>query len=277
MSSVGVILTFFDDLKTFLPLLAFAGNVLYQTQLNSASSLCLFLNYPKILCINPDISQRWCIEPVCRHSWCWCWCWWRCRFCVGFTLLFMSSHHCWWKMQSQSDNGCVDFEKNEELCSLSLVDTAISDQCANGLPWFEMITCHFSSSDFWYTEEFYMHIFWVIKNKENCLHSCNLSHVKYFLISENLILPPILFTNVFPGYRRLQYIQYFLVFWVISIFFTCKKSKFFHPGLQMNSYANFTYSFPQLKIILIPTMITSNCFSFITLIACTERYYCDVT
>jgi hypothetical protein len=28
----------------------------------------------------------------------------------------------------------VEFEKNEELCSLSLVDTAISDQCANGLP-----------------------------------------------------------------------------------------------------------------------------------------------
>jgi hypothetical protein len=25
-------------------------------------------------------------------------------------------------------------KKNEELCSLSLVDTAISDQCANGLP-----------------------------------------------------------------------------------------------------------------------------------------------
>ena len=52
--------------------------------------------------------------------------------------------------------------KNEELCSLSLVDTAISDQCENGLPWFEMITCHFSSSDFKYTEEFNMHIFGVV-------------------------------------------------------------------------------------------------------------------
>jgi hypothetical protein len=40
-------------------------------------------------------------------------------------------------MQTQSDSGCVDFEKNEEFCGLSLVDTAISDQCANGLPWFE--------------------------------------------------------------------------------------------------------------------------------------------
>jgi hypothetical protein len=39
-------------------------------------------------------------------------------------------------------------KKNEELCSLSLVDTAISDQCTNGLSIFEMITCHFSSSDF---------------------------------------------------------------------------------------------------------------------------------
>jgi hypothetical protein len=33
-------------------------------------------------------------------------------------------------------------------CGQSLVDTAISDCCANGLPIFEMITCHFSSSDF---------------------------------------------------------------------------------------------------------------------------------
>ncbi len=61
----------------------------------------------------------------------------------------------------------------------------------------------------------------------------------------------------------------FFVFPVISLFFTCKKSKFYCPGLQMNSHANFTYSFPQLKIILIPTMIWSNRFSFITLIACT--------
>ncbi len=38
MWSVGVILTFFDDLKIFSPLLAFAGNVLYWTQLNLASS-----------------------------------------------------------------------------------------------------------------------------------------------------------------------------------------------------------------------------------------------
>ncbi len=38
MWSVAVILIFFDVLKTFFPLLAFPGNVLYWTQLNSASS-----------------------------------------------------------------------------------------------------------------------------------------------------------------------------------------------------------------------------------------------
>jgi hypothetical protein len=30
--------------------------------------------------------------------------------------------------------GVLNLKKIEELCSLSLVDTAISDQCANGLP-----------------------------------------------------------------------------------------------------------------------------------------------
>ena len=49
-------------------------------------------------------------------------------------------------MQSQCDNGCVDLKKNEELCSLSLVDTVISDQCANGLPQFEMKTCIFPAA-----------------------------------------------------------------------------------------------------------------------------------
>ncbi len=34
--------------------------------------LFLFLIYPNKLCINPDISQRWCNESVCRHSWYWC-------------------------------------------------------------------------------------------------------------------------------------------------------------------------------------------------------------
>ncbi len=71
------------------------------------------------------------------------------------------------------------------------------------------------------------------------------------------------------------------VFQVISIFFTYKKSKFSCPGLQMNSHTNFTYSFPQLKIILIPTMIRSNRISFILLLSAQappfQRYYCYVT
>ncbi len=37
----------------------------------AAYLLFLFLNYPRIFCINTDISQRWCNEPVYRHSWFW--------------------------------------------------------------------------------------------------------------------------------------------------------------------------------------------------------------
>ncbi len=44
--------------------------------------------------------------------------------------------------------GVLILKENEDLCSQSLVDTAILDQCENGLPLFEMITCHFFSSDF---------------------------------------------------------------------------------------------------------------------------------
>ncbi len=71
--------------------------------------LFLFLNCPNILCINPDILQRWCNVPIYRH--CWCWCWWRCRCCVGIILFFMSSHHCWWTMQSQCDMGVLIWKK----------------------------------------------------------------------------------------------------------------------------------------------------------------------
>ncbi len=48
-------------------------------------------------------------------------------------------------MQSQCDSGCVDL-KNEELCSLSLVDTVISEQCANGLPQFDIKSCLFPAA-----------------------------------------------------------------------------------------------------------------------------------
>ncbi len=46
-------------------------------------------------------------------------------------------------IQSQCDRGCVDLKINEELCSLSLVDTVTLDKCANGLPQFEMKSCLF--------------------------------------------------------------------------------------------------------------------------------------
>ncbi len=140
MWSIGVIFTFFDDLKPFLLLLAFAGNVLYQTQLNSASSSrsCL------ICCFCFSIIPTYCVSTltlrkdgamsqaadtadanadadedvdVMLDS--------LCFSCLPTIVI---------EQQTQSDIGCVDFEKNEELCSLSLVDTAILDQCANGLP-----------------------------------------------------------------------------------------------------------------------------------------------
>jgi hypothetical protein len=42
--------------------------------------------------------------------------------------------------------GVLIFLKNEELCSLSLVDTVISDQCVNGLPQFELKACLFPAA-----------------------------------------------------------------------------------------------------------------------------------
>ncbi len=133
--------------------------------------------------------------------------------------------------------------------------------------WNEIMS--FSGRDFWNTEEFNVRILWVFLNKENWLHYCYFSHVKYFQMLEILILPPLLFRTDFPGYRGILYVHNFLVFWVISNLFRCQKSQFSCPGLPVNYHANFTYSFPKLKIILIPTMTRSNCFSFITLIACT--------
>jgi hypothetical protein len=50
-------------------------------------------------------------------------------------------------------------------------------------------------------------------------------------------------------------------------FLKCQKSLFSCPGLPVYSQTNFTYSFPKLKIILIPTKIRSNHFSCITFIA----------
>ncbi len=81
------------------------------------------------------------------------------------------------------------------------------------------------------------------------------------------ILPPLLFRTDFPGYRGLHYVHDFLVFWVISNFFKCHKPHYSRHGLRVNSHAIFTYSFPTLKIILIPTMTRSHHLWFISLIA----------
>ncbi len=59
----------------------------------------------------------------------------------------------------------------------------------------------------------------------------------------------------------------FFCFWVILNFFKCQKPHYSCNGLPANFHANFTYSFPTLKIILIPTMTRSNHFWFISLIA----------
>ncbi len=91
------------------------------------------------------------------------------------------------------------------------------------------------------------------------------------------ILPPLLFRTDFPGYRGLQYVHNFLVFWVISNFFKCQKPYYSCHGLPVNSHANFRYSFPKLKIIFIPTVTRSNRFWFISLIAHTAPPHARVT
>ncbi len=100
----------------------------------------------------------------------------------------------------------------------------------------------FCRGNFWNTEEFHLHIFRVFQNQEHSLHSCTFSDIKYFHMLEIQMLPSLLFRTDFPGYRGLQYVHNFLVFWVISIFFKCEKSQFSRHGLPMNSHANFTYS-----------------------------------
>ncbi len=60
MWSVAVIHILFDVLKTFFPLLVFPGNVLYQTQLNSASSSLSSL----ICCFCSLIIPTYCVSTL---------------------------------------------------------------------------------------------------------------------------------------------------------------------------------------------------------------------
>jgi hypothetical protein len=64
MWSVAVILIFFDVLKTFFPLLAFPGNFLYRTRLNSASSSLSFL----ICCFCSSIIPTYCVSTLTFHK-----------------------------------------------------------------------------------------------------------------------------------------------------------------------------------------------------------------
>jgi hypothetical protein len=57
----------------------------------------------------------------------------------------------------------------------------------------------------------------------------------------------------------------YLYIFILSNFFKCQKPHYSRHGLPVNSYDNFTYSFPTLQIILIPTLTRSNRFWFISL------------
>jgi hypothetical protein len=57
-----------------------------------------------------------------------------------------------------------------------------------------------------------MHIFWVFQNHENCLHSCNFSHVKYFQMLEIQILPPLLSELTFQDIEDFNMYTIFLFF-----------------------------------------------------------------
>ncbi len=64
MWSIGGVLTFFYDLKTFLTLLAIAGNVLYQTQLTEASSSWSCL----ICCFCSSFIATYCVSTLTFHK-----------------------------------------------------------------------------------------------------------------------------------------------------------------------------------------------------------------
>jgi hypothetical protein len=116
------------------------------------------------------------------------------------------------QMQSQCDSGCVDLKNNEELCSLSLVDTVIPDQCANGLPQFEMKSCFFPAATSEILRNSICIFFGCFKTKKIiCILVISVT-LKYFQMLPIQILPPLLFTTDFPGYSGLQYVHDFLVF-----------------------------------------------------------------
>jgi hypothetical protein len=93
--------------------------------------------------------------------------------------------------------GVLIWKKTEEMCSLSLVDTVILD--ANG---FQQQLLKYRGIQYAY--------FLGVWKQENCLHSCNFSHVKYFQMSENLILLPLLFSNPLKTKKKYWWNKMFL-------------------------------------------------------------------
>ncbi len=149
--------------------------------------------------------------------------------------------------------------------------------CKNGLPRFEMKSCLFPAATSEILRNLICIFFGCFKTKKNgCIHVISVMS-KYFQMLPIQILPPLLFRTDFPGYRGLQYVHDFLVFWVVSNFFKRQKPNYSRHGLPVNSHASFTYSFPTLKIILIPTMTRSNRFWFFSLDAHTCPPHAKVT
>ncbi len=185
MWSVAVILIFFDVLKTFFPLVAFPGNVLYWTRLNSASSSwgCL------ICCFYSSIIPSYCVSTL--------------TFCkCGAT-------------SQSADTADADADEDvdvvlESIC-FSCPPTIVDEQCkvnviVGVLIWKKMKSC---VAHLWLTQPFgtnvqmacldlkWNHVFfqqqlqkywgfWYayflgVLKPVNCLYSCNFSHVVVFL------------------------------------------------------------------------------------------------
>ncbi len=149
--------------------------------------------------------------PVwCRHSWCRCW--WRCGCCVGITLLFMSSHHLCWTMQSQCDSGCVDLKKMKSCIAYLWLThsfwTNVQMVCLN-LKWKRVIFPAATSEIQRISVCIFLGCF---KTKKIvCIHVI-LVMSNIFKCQKTWYSHPLLFSNDFPGYRGLQYVHNFLSF-----------------------------------------------------------------
>ncbi len=197
MWTVGVILTFFDDLETFFPLLAFAGNVLYRTQLNSASSSWSCL----ICCFCSPIIPTYCVSTL--------------TFCIGGA------------MSQFADTADADADEDvnvvlESIC-FSCPPTIVDEQCKVNVIVYVLIRKKKSCIAYlWLTQSFWInvqmaclnlkwnHVFFqqqLLKNR-----AIWYAYFKHFQMLEIQILSPLLLRTDFPGYRGLQYVHIFLSF-----------------------------------------------------------------